>query len=81
MDIAMGPSGIYHSPFESPFTVLQDENVEQFWRDDDIANTTRKASGQLNHGIALSAINRSLEAMNLRGEDGGAGWSVTDSCH
>ena len=67
------PSGIHHSPFESPFVVLQDEKVEQFWMDDDLAGTTRKMSGQLYPGLGCLATNRALEAMNLRSpEDDGA---------
>ncbi len=53
--------------------VLQDEKVEQFWMDDDLAGTTRKMSGQLYPGLGCLATNRALEAMNLRSpEDGGA---------
>ena len=66
LDVAMGPSGIHHSPFESPFVVLQDEKVERFWMDDDLAVTTRERSGQLYPGLGCLATNRALEAMNLR---------------
>ena len=72
LDVAMGPSGIHHSPFESPFCVLQDAKVEQFWRADDVECTSRKRNGQLYDGLGCLATNRALEAMNLRApeEDG-----------
>ena len=69
LDVAIGPSGIHHSPFESPFVVLQDEKVEQFWMDDDLAGTTRKNSGQLNPGLGCLATDRALEAMNIRSSE------------
>ena len=74
LDVALGPSGIHHSPFASPFVVLQDEQVEDFWMADDIANSTANSTGQLYPGLGCLATNRALEAMNLARdqEEGGA---------
>ena len=67
--VALGPSGIHDSPFESPHVVLESAQVEQFWMDDDIANTARKTSGHLYDGLGCMATDRALEAMNLRQDE------------
>ena len=77
LDVALGPSGIHHSPFASPFVVLQDEQVEDFWMADDIANSTANSTGQLYPGLGCLATNRALEAMNLaRGEEEGGAYGL-----